>query len=60
MLLREVIFMQNLKNYYAFLNHEREERMQQMLSSDLADRINEYGERVLRTLRSQATQSLSR
>lgn len=54
MLLREIVFMQNLTNFYAIEEKDRKARMEQMLATDLADRVNLYSEKVLRTLRSEA------
>jgi hypothetical protein len=60
MLWREILFMMNLKDFYAMEKFERRERMEQMLATDLADRVNEYSQKLLSALRAQATQMNAR
>lgn len=58
MLYREIVFMQNLKSFMANENHERQQRMEQMMATDLADRVNIYSAQVLKALRQQALRSI--
>jgi murein DD-endopeptidase MepM/ murein hydrolase activator NlpD len=60
MLWREILFMMNLKDFYAMEKYERGERIEQMLAADLADRVSEYTEKLLSSLRSQAATSAAR
>lgn len=53
MIWREILFMSNLKDFYAMEKHERGERIEQMMATDLADRVSEYSARVLGAMRSQ-------
>lgn len=54
MVWREILFMSNLKEFYALEKYERGERMEQMMATDLADRVSEYSDRVLGAMRAQA------
>jgi murein DD-endopeptidase MepM/ murein hydrolase activator NlpD len=60
MLWREILFMMNLKDFYAMEKYERRQRMEEMLAADLADRVNEYTQQLLTTLRNQAAQQVPR
>lgn len=55
MLWREILFMMNLSNFYAFEKRDSRERIEEMLATELSSKASDYSTRLLSTMRSQAS-----